>query len=165
MTIFGIIVYNNITTNNKSLRLDTSSTARTVLIAFMKTKGGNTQKEINMFNPYSKVMANDPSVPATSQNGLRGGVRVGGRTKMSDLPAFGANGELNASSNKELMQVIAQVVTQAQSSVITRPAETVEDANMRLAALVEAYNDKSGNQFQVLGEVISEEILVPRILV
>jgi len=138
----------------------------------MKTKGGNTQKEINMFNPYSKVMANDPSVPATSQNGLRGGVRVGGRTKMSDLPAFGANGELNASSNKELMQVIAQVVTQAQrvvtqaqSSVITRPAETVEDANMRLAALVEAYNDKSGNQFQVLGEVISEEILVPRILV
>lgn len=109
-----------------------------------------------MYSPYSKVMANDPSVPAIE--GLRGGVRVGGRTKMSDGPAFGANGELNATTKRELMQVMAQVLHQAQSNVITRPTQTVEDANMRLAALVEAYNDRSGNQFQVLGEVISEEL-------
>lgn len=110
-----------------------------------------------MFSPYSKVMAHDTSIPAISQDGLRGGTRVHGNTRLSNDPAFGANGELNASDKKDLMRVIANVIHQAQSGVVTRP-NSVEDATLRVAELVEAYNDRSGNKFQVLGEVISDEI-------
>lgn len=118
-----------------------------------------------MSSPYAsgpgvKVMRSAPDVPATSQDGIRGGVRLeGGRTGRSDGPAFGANGELNASTKRELMQVIGHVLKESQQNVIARPHQpTPEEAQMRLASLREAYADKSGTKFQVLGEVISEEI-------
>jgi len=116
-----------------------------------------------MSNPYAsgpgvKVMRSAPDVPAASQDGVRGGVRLaGGRSRLSSGPAFGANGELNASSKHELMQVISNVLSQSREDVITKQAST-ENANARLAHLREAYFDKSGTKFQVLGEVISEEI-------
>lgn len=102
-------------------------------------------------------MAHDTSIPATSQDGLRGGVRVNGSTRWSNEPAFGANGEINASSKKELMQSVGHLVRQASTSVVSRPS-SIEEATMRVAQLISAYNDRSGNQFQVVGEVISDEI-------
>lgn len=119
-----------------------------------------------MTNPYAsgpglnKVMRSAPDVPANSEDGVRGGVRLaGGRTQLSSGPAFGRNGELNASSKRELMQVIGNVLSQARENVA--PAQrhaSAEESQMRLAHLREAYYDKSGTKFQVLGEVISEEI-------
>lgn len=116
-----------------------------------------------MASPYAsgpgvKVMRNAPDVPAISQDGIRGGVRVAGRSKTSSGPAFGANGELNASSKRELMQVVGHILAESRSNVTTSRTASYEDAQMRLATLREAYADKSGTKFQVLGEVISEEI-------
>lgn len=116
-----------------------------------------------MSNPYAsgpglRVMRNAPDVPATSEDGLRGGIRVAGRSMTSNSPAFGRNGELNASSKRDLMQVVGHVMHQARENVTTSHAVTAEAAQQRLATLREAYYDKSGSKFQVLGEVISEEI-------
>lgn len=116
-----------------------------------------------MASPYAsgpgvKVMRGAPDVPASSQDGIRGGVRLAGRSHVSAGPAFGANGELNASSKQELMRVIAHVLAESRENVMTTRVASYEDAQMRLATLREAYADKSGTKFQVLGEVISEEI-------
>jgi hypothetical protein len=113
-------------------------------------------------SPYApgsrRVMASSPDVPAISQNGLRGGVTLrSGNTSMSNGPAFGANGELNASSKAELLQAISSLVKQSSQSTIVKRASP-EDQQMRIGQLVEAYADKSGGKFQVLGEVMSEEI-------
>lgn len=119
-----------------------------------------------MSSPYApgankpvRVMASAPDVPAISQDGLRGGIRVGGATRMSASPAFGSNGELNATSNKELMQVIAQLVQQSSEQTTLSRGMTREAAAQRQASLVEAFNDRSGEKFSVLGEVYSDEIL------
>ena len=109
------------------------------------------------YAPKTRVMSRDHSVPATSQDGLRGGIRTaGGRQMLSDAPAFGANGELNASSKKELMQVIANLVKQSSENTVMAQDPRVADA--RLGELREAMADKSNAKLQVLGEVISEEI-------
>lgn len=110
--------------------------------------------------PGLKVMANAPDVPAVSEDGLRGGIRRDGRSFRSAGPAFGANGELNASTKRELMQVIGHVLAESRGGAISNNVRTAspEEAQMRLASLREAYADKSGTKFQVLGEVISEEI-------
>jgi hypothetical protein len=110
-------------------------------------------------NPYAArtVMAHDYSIPAISQDGLRAGsVSRSGNVTLSSGPAFGANGELNASSNLELMRSVAAVLKQAQTQTVR--AASPEQAQMRLAELKDAFADKSGAKFQVLGEVISEEI-------
>tara|TARA_R100001132_G_C3267859_1_gene90346 strand:+ start:848 stop:1969 length:1122 start_codon:yes stop_codon:yes gene_type:complete len=114
-----------------------------------------------MSSPYASgpgvKVIRGTDIPATSQDGLRGGIRTAGRTMVSDGPAFGSNGEINASSKRELMQSIGHVVHQSRQSVMTRQA-SAEVQQQRLASLREAYADKSGTKFQVLGEVISEEI-------
>lgn len=116
-----------------------------------------------MASPYAlsnpgtvKVMRSAPDVPATSIDGLRGGVRVAGRQRMSNMPAFGSNGEVNAGSKKELMQAFAQILHQASSEVMERPNISTADAEERLAEFREAAGDKQ--KFEKLGEVISEEI-------
>jgi len=115
-----------------------------------------------MGNPYAsgpglKVMRDAPDVPATSQDGLRGGIRTAsGDMRLSNGPAFGANGEINASSKRDLMRSVGSVLAQSRANV--RTASSVETANVRTAMLREAYYDKTGSKFEVLGEVISEEI-------
>lgn len=110
-------------------------------------------------NTRRRVMANAPDVPAASQDGLRGGIMLpSGQTRMGNGPAFGANGQLNASSKQELLQVIGQLFQQTQHNTVMRKQASREEQEMRLAQLIEAYNDKSGSKFQVLGEVVSEEI-------
>src|SRR5574343_620339 len=120
-----------------------------------------------MSNPYSrKVMRNAPDVPATSQDGIRGGVRIAGKTHASAGPAFGANGEINAGSKKELMAAMGNVVEQASMNVTTRFAHTAEENRglspfsgvEKVASVRDAFYDKNGSKFQVVGEVISDEI-------
>ena len=118
-----------------------------------------------MSNPYApgankpvRVMANAHDVPAISQDGLRGGIRVGGTSRVSSQPAFGSNGEINASSTKDLLQAIGHLVKQASTETTLSRGMTKEAALERHAHLVEAFNDRSGQKFQVLGEVFSDEI-------
>jgi hypothetical protein len=119
-----------------------------------------------MSNPYSpganrpvRVLANAQDVPATSQNGLRGGVRVGGVTRKSDLPAFGANGEINALSKKDLVAAITHLVKEASAeTTVVNPAMTREAALERKAHIVEAFHDRNPQKLQVLGEVYSDSI-------
>tara|TARA_R100000656_G_scaffold104176_1_gene76082 strand:- start:112962 stop:113345 length:384 start_codon:yes stop_codon:yes gene_type:complete len=123
-----------------------------------------------MANPYAsgpgvKVLRSQPDVPATSEDGLRGGIRVAGRQLLSSGPAFGSNGELNASSKKELMQVVANVLQQSREGNVMERHASPEVMQERLAQVREAYYDRSNTKLEVLGEVLSEEILTPRILV
>ena len=118
-----------------------------------------------MSSPYApgankpvRVMASAPDVPATSQDGLRGGVRTASGVRMSATPAFGSNGELNAGSKTELLQVIAQLVQQSANETVLSRGVTKEAAAQRHAQLVEAFADRSGEKFSVLGEVYSDEI-------
>ena len=124
-----------------------------------------------MSSPYApgankpvRVMANAHDVPAISQDGIRGGFRVGGATRLSNQSAFGANGEINASSTKELLQAISHIVKQASTETVLSRGITKEAAAERHAHLVEAMNDRSGQKLEKLGEVFSDEILTSRIL-
>lgn len=118
-----------------------------------------------MYNPYApgankpvRVMAGARDVPATSQDGVRGGVHVGGVSRISNQAAFGANGEINASSTKELLQAIGHLVKQASTETVLTPGISKQAAAERHAQLVEAYHDMSGGKMQRLGEVFSDEI-------
>jgi hypothetical protein len=105
------------------------------------------------------MMASAPDVPAVSANGLRAGIRTAsGDVRMSNRPAFGSNGEINASSTKELLQTIAQLVQQSSTETVMSRGMTKEAAVQRHAQLVEAFHDRSGEKFSVLGEVYSDEI-------
>ena len=108
-----------------------------------------------MSNPY-RVMANDRSIPATSQDGLRGGVTG----NLSAGPAFGANGEINASSVQDWMQQTAQLLKQSDTKTVLSRNASAAEKQMRVAQVVEAYADPNAasGKMQVLGEVISEEI-------
>lgn len=115
-----------------------------------------------MSSPYSnksrRVMAGT-DVPAVSEDGLRGGVRTASGVRESALPAFGSNGELNAGSNKELMQVMAKIASDAGSGAIkTASNMTAQERLARAEEVYSSYHDKSGEKWQVLGEVISDEI-------
>ncbi len=114
-----------------------------------------------MSSPYStgsnrsiRVMANTKDVPATSQDGLRGG--VAGR--LSNLPAFGGNGEINASSKRDLMQQIGQLIEASSSGQIKTAAQADQEGIERTAMLKEAFYDRRGDKMQKLGEVFSDEI-------
>lgn len=114
-----------------------------------------------MSNPYlpnsgrtvRRVLTSARDVPAHSEDGLRGGTRG----KLSALPAFNGAGEINASSKRDAMQQIAQIMDAA-SSGTTLSVMSPEEQKERTAALVEAFYDKSEAGMARLGEVFSEEI-------
>jgi hypothetical protein len=76
----------------------------------------------------------------------------------SDELAIGRNGEINASSKVDLMGQIGNLIDEAVKGNIHQAAVQPMDRIERLAALNEALSDRSGSSFQVLGEVIGEEI-------
>lgn len=118
-----------------------------------------------MSSPYApkarRVLAGT-DIPAASQDGVRGGVYVPGKgVRHGSAPAFGANGQINASSNQELMQVVAKLIRDAGEGTIetTYKAETAEERTARTQEFLAAYHDKSDSgRWSVLGEVMSDEI-------
>jgi len=91
-------------------------------------------------------------VPA-SEFRPRGGERLGG-----------ANGEINASSDRDLMYQIKELISGQKSGALASDMSiaTAEEKRMvaadRHAALEEALGDRTGEKWQALGETISEEI-------
>lgn len=101
----------------------------------------------------------------TSGRGLRPSDRSleGGRGER----LFGANGEINASSKKELIEKIASLMTGAQAEGKTASdrlfeRRTTDEYNAHLDRYAEALRvartDRSGQGFMVLGEVLGEEV-------
>lgn len=105
-------------------------------------------------NPY--MASNRKMVVAKTGEPIELGLRARGSKEL----IIGANDELNAGSKKELMTRISQLVESYQRGEIVR-ADVKENAKIQQARreLVEAaIADKNGPAWQVLGEVIGEEI-------
>jgi len=78
---------------------------------------------------------------------------------LGDEPAYGRNKEINASSKKDLMANIGGMLKNAQHGGGLRMADVDQAAAQeRWATFKAAYNDKQSNKFEVLGEVMSDEI-------
>lgn len=117
-------------------------------------------------NPYSAsskrkiAVASRSGVPITD-----GGAEVprgnfGGRASASPLVA--SNGEFNANNKKEVMQAIATLHrlfnTGEVRSEYQTPQQTAEVRAAQSQRLQEAWNDRSGQSWQALGEVLGDEI-------
>jgi hypothetical protein len=72
----------------------------------------------------------------------------------------GANGEMNAYSNADLMQAIGSLQQMVQNGeVIESDGRSMEEVSAaRHAELVEAYSDQSGQKWQALGQLMADEI-------
>lgn len=73
--------------------------------------------------------------------------------------AIGQNGEINASNVEDLLQNINQMMTAShQGQIIKKKSTTPDERKERLAVFTAAFNDKSGEQWSVLGASIAEAI-------
>lgn len=73
--------------------------------------------------------------------------------------AVSGNGEINASNIKDLIQNIDQIMTASRrGQIVKRNAVNPEERRERLAVFTAAFNDKSGDQWSVLGASIAEAI-------
>jgi hypothetical protein len=95
--------------------------------------------------------------PAASQDGLRGGILgADGRSRLSTASAFDANGEANASSIRDLMQAFSSIMEQ--SARKARFSASPEEKAARTATLRTAFSDRSGANFQKLGDSVATAI-------
>lgn len=96
-----------------------------------------------MNNPYRKIM------PRTQ----RGSTVTAG--------AFNEKGELNASSVKDAITQLGNVIRSIENQHSMRASieANAQVSNERRQILVQAMNDKSGNTLQVLGEALTADIL------
>jgi hypothetical protein len=125
-------------------------------------------------NPYSA--ANKRKMAVASRSGTpialggrdvpRGqfGFNRSGAARMSSEPLVAANGEFNANNKREVMQAI-QTLHSLFNTGAVEARYGYEDAKANVEAraahqqrLVEAWNDRSGQSWQALGEVIGDEI-------
>jgi len=113
------------------------------------------------WNPYApKSLRREWQMAGTGapiRDALKASVR-NARTGTHDYGtenAIGRNGEINAGSKRELMSQISNLIDHAGSGRIHNASVTEHTASAteRLAMLREAMADKSGQSFQVLGEV------------
>jgi hypothetical protein len=73
--------------------------------------------------------------------------------------AIGGNGEINASNMQDLLQNINQMMVASQrGQIVKKQTVSADDRKERLAVFTAAFNDKSGEQWSVLGASIAEAI-------
>lgn len=73
--------------------------------------------------------------------------------------AIGQNGEINASSMRDLMSNLNNMMAASSRGQVTKKSTiSHEDRKERLAVFTAAYNDKSGGQWATLGASIAEAI-------
>lgn len=103
-------------------------------------------------NPYSPKFVTKQSEP------LAENLRFSGQGNA----AIAASGEMNASSKKDLMSQIGQLITAYSRGDVRRNVTAMADkravSKERKMALVQAIADTSGQMWQALGEVIAEDI-------
>jgi len=75
----------------------------------------------------------------------------------SNEPAIASSGDINASSNKDLAQQIAHLVTASSKGEIVRKSNDT-DRRMHREVLAAAYNDKSGRKWADLGVALAAKI-------
>lgn len=80
------------------------------------------------------------------------------RFKGHQSRAIAASGEINASNKRDLMKQIDKLITAYSQGDIQKETSSQEVIEARRQALAEAFQDKSGAQFKVLGEVLADEI-------
>jgi len=111
-------------------------------------------------NPY-KPASRDRFPVTASRTDLRTG-----RTRVSDSePFFDAQGEINASNKKDLIMSIASIIdgyrrndggVGSEAPKTRQAARKVLEENLQ--SLREAFHDRQGNSFQVIGETMGDEI-------
>lgn len=116
-------------------------------------------------NPYlarpAYVGRNGDKLTDGGAKAARVNARSGTLVQSSNESLVAGNGEINASSKRELMQAIASLQRMVQTGEVRQatPQEQYGDVVTARRELVEAaYADKNGEGWQVLGEVIGEEI-------
>jgi len=118
-------------------------------------------------NPYSArakrtVVASATKTPLTLGNTVKAGrvnPRSGQMVRSSAEPLVGSNGELNASSKRDLMQAIAtfqKIMASGEAQAVDSDAKEVKAA--REEAFQTALADRSGQGWVALGEVIGDEV-------
>jgi len=125
---------------------------------------------MSVVNPYSAsnkrkvAVANRTGAPLTvdDSSAPRGsfGLTRAGTPRTSATPLVASNGEFNAGNKQELMQAIATLHRMFKTDEVSvmRPTETAEVRAAQQQRLVEAWNDRTGQAFQALGEVIGDEV-------
>lgn len=113
-----------------------------------------------MSNPYGKStvrVMSDSGAPAAGIDGVRGGIITpDGTVRASAGAAFGANGEINASSTRDLMRQHAFIM--AQSAAKTRIQLDPESRKASLDTLRTAFADRKGDSMQKLGDYVADAI-------
>lgn len=117
-------------------------------------------------NPYSA--SHKRKVAVASRSGVP--IADGGRevprgqfgSRRSSEPLVASNGEFNANNKKEVMQAIATLHrlfnTGEVEAQYQTPQQTAEVRAAQQQRLAEAWNDRSGQSFKALGEVLGDEI-------
>lgn len=102
-----------------------------------------------MGNPYRSIVAK-------TKNPVDDSYKLPGQT----YPLFDRKGELNASSNKDLLKQIDRVITaHKQGDIVKKPYQDAAVIKARQEVLLEAINDKSGKAMQMLGQAVVAEII------
>jgi len=117
------------------------------------------------WNPYAGKkdrwhLAGRPEHDITEVRASRRNPRTGTHLYSANERLIGGNGEVNAGSKRELMSNISNLLDHHRGGRIEKSATaSYRQLQMEKTALVrEAIADKSGEAFQVLGEVIGDEI-------
>ena len=86
-----------------------------------------------------------------------------GRVRLSDTTRLvNDKGEFNGNNKRDVMQAISllkQSISKGQISVTSKASSEVQAEHERV--LAEAWSDKSGAQWQALGEVVGENVAAP----
>ena len=113
-------------------------------------------------NPYSAAAKRKIAVASRTGVPITDGGRESPRglfgNRASALPLVNSKGEFNAGNKKEVMQAIATLYSMFNNGDVETRYESSKDAVEVRAAhqqrLVEAWNDRTGQSWQALGEVI-----------
>jgi len=132
--------------------------------------------DMQTVNPYSAAskrkiaVASRSGAPITfgGRDAPRGsfGLTTAGTPRISGDPLVNSRGEFNASNKKEVMQAISTLYQLFNNGQVearygyedAKNAQEVRAAHQQ--RLVEAWNDRSGQAWQALGEVIGDEIWI-----
>lgn len=112
-----------------------------------------------MSNPYLHVASGEPIVGSSRVPAV--GRTATGKLVASQHALVDNNGELNASSNKDAMQLIAALLKQSQEGQIVQASKTKLSASERSAlstSIVAAYQDTNSVDFAIYGEEIANTV-------
>lgn len=112
-----------------------------------------------MSNPYVHKASGEPIV-GSSKLPAMGRTRTGALVASAD-PLVANNGEINASNNRDAMQLIATLLEEASKGSVVQASKTQLSASERQAisaSIVAAYHDNTSSDFAIYGEEIANTV-------